>query len=93
MEQGRPITYAIVLIGVTVLSTVLLLGVPWAGEPTAATTGSPTHHHGYRSHGWYYSHYGGGHGGWMGRGFGWGSFGEFGSDDGGFRSGGPGFGK
>lgn len=89
MEPGtRRFLYALVLSLLTVGSTFLFLGWPWAQSSAAGGLyGRPY------SHGWYYRHYGGGHGGWVGRGFGWGTFGEFDSDNDGFRGGGPGFGK
>jgi hypothetical protein len=69
---------AILMLG----STWLVLG--WPGR-RASSTGSST------SRGWRYHYFGGGHGGWIGRGFEWGSFGQLGDDD--FRGGGPGSGK
>lgn len=91
--ETRRFLYAIVLTGLTLGSTFLFLGWPWARAGTGATTATTGTRHGRPyARGWYYHRYGGGHGGWVGRGFGWGTFGEFGSGDG-FRGGGPGFGK
>jgi len=88
--ESRRFLYAVILAAVTLGSSFLLLGWPW--QRSTAATSTVSRHRAYR-HGWYYHSYGGGHGGWVGRGFGWGTFGEFGGDGGGFRGGGPGFGK
>jgi hypothetical protein len=72
---------AILMLG----SSWMVLGFPW--QPAAPSPSTPT---GARR--WHYPYFGGGHGGWIGRGFGWGSFGELGGGDG-FRGGGPGAGK
>jgi hypothetical protein len=63
-------------------ATWLVLGFPGAGRSASRGYGAPR---------WYYPYFGGGHGGWFGRGFEWGSFGQLGDDD--FRGGGPGSGK
>lgn len=82
----RYFLYAFVLMLVVAGTTFLILGAPV--RPNAAGARSS-----YHPHYWAYRHYGGGHGGWMGRSFGWGTFGEFERDDDGFSGGGPGYGK
>jgi hypothetical protein len=70
---------AILMLG----TTWLVLGFPGSRGPArASATGAR----------WHYPYFGGGHGGWFGRGFEWGSFGQLGDDDG-FMGGGPGSGK
>jgi hypothetical protein len=87
----RRFLYVIVLAGLTLGSSFLFLGWPWARASTRSATGM--HSSRPYAHGWYYRRYGGGHGGWVGRGFNWGTFGGLGSGGDLFRGGGPGFGK
>jgi hypothetical protein len=77
---GR-ILFAWVLALMMLFSTGLVLGLPGRSSSSPGSSGT---------RGWGYPYFGGGHGGWVGRGFGWGSFGEW---DDGFRGGGPGSGK
>jgi hypothetical protein len=83
MGDGEPrILFAWALAIMLLGATWLVMGFP--GRGSRSTPGSGAHR-------WHYPYFGGGHGGWFGRGFEWGSFGQLGGDD--FRGGGPGFGK